>query len=96
MDRCVVCTVELPPVSQWSLPACQKCTEAVEQPLPTYLMRTNMLKSEMCDHCAGYGFQNDAEPGDTYYNEWRCPQCKGTGLKAECFGTTVGDDRAIK
>lgn len=37
------------------------------------------LKSHACPDCRGLGKQNDLEPGDISYNEWKCPPCKGTG-----------------
>jgi len=30
-DLCVVCRAPLPPLAQWSMPACPKCTAAAEQ-----------------------------------------------------------------
>lgn len=38
------------------------------------------LRARKCVPCDGSGQQNDAEAGDMYYNEWKCPACNGTGL----------------
>lgn len=38
------------------------------------------LEECMCTECWGSGTQNDAKPGDIFYNEWECPTCKGSGI----------------
>lgn len=62
----------------------------MSQDHPTYLARKAKLEKDRCDRCAGLGQLDDAEPGDAYFNQWRCPECKGTGLKSSADETTAG------
>lgn len=38
------------------------------------------LEDCRCPDCWGKGTQNDAEPGDTWFDTWECPTCKGSGI----------------
>lgn len=53
-----------------------------------YLARKAQLEKDRCDRCVGLGQLTDGEPGDTYFNEWRCPECRGSGLKSAAVETT--------
>ena len=39
------------------------------------------LEEAKCKTCYGSGKCDDADIGDISYNEWVCPDCKGTGYK---------------
>lgn len=39
------------------------------------------LEDSRCTKCNGRGICDDFGLGDTYYNEWSCKDCRGTGLK---------------
>lgn len=39
------------------------------------------LKSAKCPKCQGRGEYDDAEPGDTWFNTFKCGYCDGTGFK---------------
>lgn len=57
------------------------------RPSNQYLARKAQIEKDRCDRCVGLGHLTDGEPGDTYFNEWRCPECKGTGLKSTAHET---------
>lgn len=39
------------------------------------------LKESRCTECDGRGKQDDWGFGDTFFNEWECERCNGTGVK---------------
>lgn len=45
-----------------------------------YQQELQALKASACPKCGGSGKMDDAEAGDTYYNEWTCGTCKGSGF----------------
>lgn len=45
-----------------------------------YQQELQSLKASACPKCGGSGKMDDAEAGDTYYNEWTCGTCKGSGF----------------
>lgn len=45
-----------------------------------YQQELQALKASACPKCGGGGRIDDAEPGDTYHNEWQCGTCKGSGF----------------
>ena len=36
--------------------------------------------NKACKTCGGAGELNDADPGDTWFRTWQCPDCLGTGI----------------
>lgn len=46
------------------------------------------LKQELeecaCPECFGVGEWDDAEPGDIYFNTYKCSYCEGTGINPKC------------
>jgi DnaJ-class molecular chaperone len=49
------------------------------------------IQKQECPDCNGWGTIDDAEPGDTYYNEWTCPLCEGSGVKPTGESNNVVD-----
>lgn len=40
-----------------------------------------VLELWRCASCRGRGKKDDGEPGDTYYREWDCEACAGSGIR---------------
>lgn len=38
------------------------------------------LEELACPECFGAGEWDDAEPGDIYFNTYKCSHCEGTGI----------------
>lgn len=49
--------------------------------MSNYTDLTQQLKNMACPTCFGRGKVDDADIGDIFFNEWKCPDCKGTGFK---------------
>lgn len=43
------------------------------------------LEECMCPECQGTGIVNDADPGDTCFEEFKCSNCNGTGVEPGCI-----------
>lgn len=54
-----------------------------------YMIVKDSLERAQCNECKGLGVRNDAEPGDTYFETWTCPTCKGSGFSKRGFQSFV-------
>jgi hypothetical protein len=46
-----------------------------------YQNLVGLVESLKCPTCSGQGDYDDAEPGDIFFNTFRCTVCKGTGFR---------------
>ncbi len=47
----------------------------------SYQLVEEKIEKAKCEICSGAGKCDDAEPGDTFFREWLCKGCNGTGFK---------------
>lgn len=63
--------------------ALRAALEESAQQTPTYPEAMVKLQGAMCGKCQGYGVVDDADLGDISYNQYVCPECKGSGFWKE-------------